>query len=78
VGVLQNKPQRPGASATVGYEGVTNVCLGGVCNAGDRLVPNASGLLVPIGATVVVAGAKLLLALYPGTVSGEIIPALFI
>lgn len=46
VGVLQNKPQRPGAAATVGYEGVTNVMAGGVFAAGIEIVADATGRFV--------------------------------
>jgi hypothetical protein len=46
VGILQNKPQTPGAAATVGYEGVSNVVAGGVVNAGDLVVSDATGRAV--------------------------------
>lgn len=46
VGVLQNKPQVPGAAATVGYQGVTNVMTGGVFAAGVELIPDATGRFI--------------------------------
>jgi hypothetical protein len=49
VGVLQNKPQKPGAAATVGILGVTNVICGGVVAAGDKVAPDASGRAVTDG-----------------------------
>lgn len=43
VGILQNKPQKPGAAATVGYSGVSNVIAGEVIAAGDRVGPGTTG-----------------------------------
>jgi hypothetical protein len=44
IGVLQNKPQKPGAAATVGIIGVTNIIVGtGGVNAGDKVAPDANG-----------------------------------
>lgn len=70
VGVLQNKPQRPGQAATVGYEGVTNVTAGGTIAVGDTLVPDATGRAVQ-------GAAGRLRALAPAAV-GELVPALFL
>lgn len=70
VGVLQNKPQRPGQAATVGYEGVTNITAGGTIAVGDKLVPDATG-------RAVVGAAGKLRALAPAAV-GELLPAMFV
>ena len=70
VGIMQNKPQKPGQAATVGISGVSNVQVGGVVNAGDRVAPNASGQ----GVTDAVNGKWIALA--TSTVVGEIIPVL--
>ena len=44
IGILQNKPQKPGAAATVGILGVSNLILGtGGCAAGNKLAPDANG-----------------------------------
>jgi len=46
VGILQNKPQQPGAAATVGIFGVSNVVAGGAIAAGDLVAPDATGRAV--------------------------------
>lgn len=46
-GILQNKPQQPGAAATVGYEGISVVVAGGPISAGDLVGPDATGRAVP-------------------------------
>src|SRR5690348_6494714 len=38
VGVMQNKPQKPGQAATVAIAGVTNVVAGAAISAGASLV----------------------------------------
>lgn len=76
VGVLQNKPQTPGAAATVGFIGVTNVLSGGVIAAGDSLVSDASGRAVTAGATP--SGGKKLIAIKPAAGANELIPAMFV
>ena len=68
-GILQNKPQRPGAAATVGFVGVSNVIAGGPIAAGDLVAPNGSGAAVKD-----LTNGKWQ-ALQPA-VSGEIFPAL--
>lgn len=45
-GILQNKPQQPGAAATVGYNGVSNVVAADVIDAGDLVAPDATGRAV--------------------------------
>lgn len=45
-GVLQNKPQQPGAAATVGYEGVSFVKTGAPVAAGALVAPDATGRAV--------------------------------
>ena len=49
VGVLQNKPQQPGAAATVGFAGVSNVIAGGTIDAGDLVAADADGAAVSDG-----------------------------
>ncbi len=71
VGVLQNKPQKPGAAATVGLSGVTNVVAGAAVSAGARIGPDATG-------RAVAAGSGPAIALAPAAGAGEIIPALLI
>lgn len=71
LGVLQNKPQRPGAAATIGYEGTTFVVAGGVIAAGDRLVPDTQG-------RAVVGAAGRLRADAPAAGANELIPATFV
>ena len=46
VGVLQNKPQQPGAPATVGFSGVTNLLSGDEYEAGDLLTCDDQGRAV--------------------------------
>lgn len=46
VGVLQNKPQQPGAAATVGIWGVTLLTAGGAVAAGDNVESDAEGRAV--------------------------------
>jgi hypothetical protein len=75
IGVLQNKPQRPGAAATVGYEGVTNVCAGAAFSAGVELVVNASGKF--IAGTTTGVGRRLI-SQKAATVADEIVPAAFV
>lgn len=70
VGVLQNKPQRPGAAATVGYEGVSLVRVSAACAAGALLAPDASGR------GVVDATNGRWLTLRPATAANEVVPAL--
>jgi hypothetical protein len=69
VGIMQNKPQRPGAAATVGFSGVSNVITGGVVAAGDLVAPDAGGHAVKD-----LTNGKWQ-ALAPGA-SGETIPVL--
>lgn len=67
-GVLQNKPQQPGAAATVGYEGVSFVMTGGVIAAGALVAPDATGRAV----TDAVNGRWQ--ALHPAAAAGVLIP----
>ena len=46
VGIMQNKPQRPGAAATVAIGGVSLVVAGGVVAAGDLVAPDSTGRAV--------------------------------
>lgn len=68
-GILQNKPQQPGAAATVGYEGVSQVRVAAACAAGALLAPDATGR----GVVDAVNGRWQ--ALHPATVADEVIPA---
>ncbi len=73
-GVLQNKPQRPGQAATVGYEGVTWITAGAAIAVGATLVPDATGRAVT---GTPAAGAKVLRAVTPAAGAGELISAQF-
>lgn len=46
IGVLQNKPQMPGAAATVGLRGISLVTAGAAVAAGDAVVSDAEGRAV--------------------------------
>lgn len=76
VGVMQNKPQKPGAAATIGFIGVTNVVAGAAISAGASLVSDANGRAVPVGATP--SGGKKLIALGIASGAGELVPAMFV
>jgi hypothetical protein len=45
-GILQNKPQNPGAAATVGIFGVSNVLVAAAVAAGALVAPDAAGKAV--------------------------------
>ena len=45
-GILQNKPQEPGAAATVGVSGVSNVLTSAAISAGALVAPTANGRAV--------------------------------
>jgi hypothetical protein len=47
VGILQNKPQRPGAACTVGVQGVSMAMSGAAISAGQECVPDGTGRFVP-------------------------------
>lgn len=74
VGVLQNKPQRPGAAATVAIEGVTNVKVGGAFVAGDPLKCHTDGTAVKSADGT----NRQAIALADGVTVGSIVPALLI
>ena len=76
VGVMQNKPQKPGQAATVGISGITNVIAGAAISAGASLVSDGTGRAVPVGATP--SGGKKLIAIGIASGAGELIPALFV
>lgn len=71
MGVMQNKPQKPGMAATVAIHGVTNVVAGSALAAGIRVGPDANG-------NAVAAAAGMLLTLATAAGVGELVPALFI
>jgi hypothetical protein len=70
VGILQNKPQKPGAAATVGIYGISNVIAGAAVSAGAFVAPDATGRAV----TDATNGRYI--ALKPATVAGEMFPVL--
>lgn len=70
IGVLQNKPQKPGAAATVGIFGVSNVIASAAIAAGALVAPTADGRAV----TDATNGRWQ--AIKPATVAGEMFPAL--
>ena len=71
IGVLQNKPQKPGAACTVGISGVTNVVSGAAISAGARIGPDVTSRAVASATCPAIA-----LATAAG--AGELIPALLI
>lgn len=75
IGVLQNKPQKPGMAATVGQEGVTLLTAGAAITVGQTLVADSTGRAVS-GAPV--AGSKTLVAVTPAAGAGELFSAQFI
>lgn len=76
VGVMQNKPQKPGQAATVGISGITNVIAGAAISAGASLVSDGTGRAIPVGATP--SGGKKLVAIGIASGAGELVPALFV
>lgn len=76
IGVMQNKPQKPGQAATVGFTGVTNVIAGAAISAGASLVSDANGRAVPVGATP--SGGKKLIAIGIAAGAGELVAAMFV
>ena len=72
IGVLQNKPQKVGAAATVGIRGISNVIV--------ETLPIAAGDGVESGAASVPSrhrrGAKVGVALRTASTVGELIPVL--
>lgn len=72
VGVLQNKPQRPGAAATVGYQGITNLLAGAPVDAGEEVVADATGRFVPGAST---AGGLRFISQGIAAGAGELFPA---
>jgi hypothetical protein len=47
VGILQNKPQKPGEASTVGYEGLSHAVAGAPVPAGVEVIPGADGRFIP-------------------------------
>ena len=56
VGILQDGGAASGRACTIRYGGVTKVAAGGSFNPGDKLAPNASGLLVKYTKATVFTG----------------------
>ena len=72
IGVLQNKPQKVGAAATVGIRGISNVIVETLpISAGDGVQVAANG-----GAVVLSAGVRAGTALRTASTVGELIPVL--
>lgn len=72
IGVLQNKPQKVGAAATVGIRGVSNVVVDALpIAAGDGVQAGATA-----GAVVLAAGVRLGTSLRTASTVGELIPVL--
>lgn len=72
IGVLQNKPQKVGAAATVGIRGISNVIVETLpIAAGDGVEAAAGG-----GAVKTSAGVRLGTALRTASTVGELIPVL--
>lgn len=46
VGILQNKPQKPGEAATVGYHGLSQATAGAALAAGIEVIPDATGRFI--------------------------------
>jgi hypothetical protein len=70
VGIMQNKPQRPGAAATVSYMGISNITSGAAIVAGAIVASDTTGRAV----TDAVNGKWQALA--PAAGAGELIPVL--
>lgn len=68
-GILQNKPQVPGAAATVGYEGISQVMTGAAFPAGSLLAPGADGRAVVDNTNGRWQATR------PSTGAGQVIPA---
>ena len=71
IGVLQNKPQEPGAAATIGFHGVSNVQVGAEFSAGDLITQDANGAAITGDSTNAVG-----IALDDGVTVGSIVPVL--
>lgn len=71
IGVLQNKPQQPGAAATVAVWGVSLVTAGGAVNPGDNVTTDAQGRAIKDA-----AGAGVGVALTASANAGELISVL--
>ncbi len=76
IGVLQNKPQKPGAASTVGFHGVSNVMVGQgtVIAAGDLIAADPATGLAIVGAPDTAVGVAIYGA--DGATEGVIIPVL--
>jgi hypothetical protein len=70
VGILQNKPQRPGAAATVGIYGISNVIASAAIAAGALVAPTATGTAVTDATNGKFQAIK------AASVAGEMIPVL--
>lgn len=71
IGVLQNKPDAAGKSATIGYTGISKVKAGGTITAGQPVASDANGEAVTAATGDIVLGT----AMRSG-VDGDTIPVL--
>lgn len=69
-GIMQNKPQEPGAAATVGIFGISNVVASAAIAAGALVAPTATGTAVTDAAN------GRWQAIEPASGAGELIPVL--
>ena len=72
IGVLQNKPQVPGAAATVGVQGITKVRAGAAFAADVELVVDGTGRFIAGSTTG--KGLKLI-SVMPASVADEVVSA---
>ena len=70
VGIMQNKPQKPGMAATVGFHGISNLVASAAIAAGAMVAPTATGQ----GVTDAVNGKYQ--AITAAAVAGELISVL--
>ena len=76
IGIMQNKPQVPGAAATVAISGISNVMSGAAIAAGRYLLPDTGGKLVESGTGGTVKTNLISIGIASG--ANELIPALFV
>ena len=70
VGIMQNKPQKPGMAATIGFHGISNCIASAAIAAGALVAPTADGRAV----TDAVNGKYQ--AITPAAIAGEIFTVL--
>jgi len=72
IGVLQSKPQQPGAAATIGVWGITLLTAGAAVNPGDLVTADSQGR----GIKATVDGEEAAVALTASANAGELISVL--